>query len=104
VKIGASAPYFVLHLDEVWGLHLSLAFGVQANVNSPDPEIWVARKQLEEMAGEGFREVGVLVFVFALLDRIIDGKITPWWTVSAVAVSALFFSAGCYIERRRPDV
>ncbi len=63
----------------------------------------MARKNLEEMAGEGFREIGILVFVFALLDQIIDGKITPWWTVTAIAVSGLFFLAGCYIERRRLD-
>lgn len=63
----------------------------------------VARKRFEEMAGEGFRDVGILVFVFALLDRIIDGKITGWWTVSAVCVALLFFLGGCYIERRRPD-
>lgn len=63
----------------------------------------LARKGFEEMAGEGFRDVGILVFVFALLDRIIDGKITGWWTVTAIAISAAFFLAGCYIERRRPD-
>jgi len=55
------------------------------------------------MAGEAFRDIGILVFVFAILDRIIDGKITPWWTVSAICISALFFLAGCYLERRRPD-
>lgn len=63
----------------------------------------MARRELEEMIGEGFREVGELVLVFALLERIIRGDITPWWTVSAIAVAFGFFGAGCYIERRRPN-
>jgi hypothetical protein len=54
------------------------------------------------MIAEGFREVGVLTFVFAILDRLIDGKITTNWTLVALAVSAFFFGMGLYIERRRP--
>jgi hypothetical protein len=61
------------------------------------------RKPIEEMIAEGFREVGVLIFVFALLDRVIQGRITFWWTMTAVAVSAAFFAAGCYLERRRSN-
>jgi len=61
------------------------------------------RKPIEEMIAEGFREVGVLVFVFALLDRVIQGRITFWWTTIAVALSATLFAAGCYLERRRPN-
>jgi len=60
------------------------------------------REPIEGMIGEAFREVGILIFVFAILDKVIAGNITGWWTVAAVAVSAGFFSAGCYIERRRP--
>ena len=63
----------------------------------------MARKTVEEMIADGFREVGELVLVFALLEPIISGRITAWWSVGAVAVSAFFFFAGCYIERRRPD-
>jgi hypothetical protein len=55
------------------------------------------------MFGEGLRDVGILVLVFAILDRIIDGGITGWWTLTAVAVSAGFFLSGVYVERRRPD-
>jgi hypothetical protein len=80
-----------------------LAFTDPRRVESLQNEGIVARKQFEEMAGEGFRDVGILVFVFSLLDRIIDGKITRWWTLSAVLISAFFFLAGCYIERRRPN-
>jgi len=61
------------------------------------------RKNLEEMIGEGFRGVGELILVFAILDRIIRGDITGWWTVGAIAVAVGFFSAGCYMERRRPN-
>ena len=57
---------------------------------------------IEEMIGEGFREVGVLVFVFAILDKLVAGSITGWWTATAIAVSIGFFWAGCFIERRRP--
>ena len=62
------------------------------------------RKPIEEMIGEAFREIGTLTFVFAILDKIISGTITGWWTVIAVVVSAGFFFAGCYVERRRPIV
>lgn len=55
------------------------------------------------MLGEAFRDVGILVFVFALLDRIIGGKITVWWTITVIAISVGFFLAGCYLETRRID-
>jgi len=55
------------------------------------------------MFGEALREVGELVLVFALLDKVIKGDITPWWTVAAIAVASAIFLMGCYIERRRPD-
>jgi len=54
------------------------------------------------MIGEGFREVGVLVFVFAILDKLVAGSITGGWTATAIAISLRFFWAGCFIERRRP--
>lgn len=55
------------------------------------------------MIAEGFREIGVLIFVFAILDKMIQGKITFWWTTIAVTVSAACFTAGCYLERRRSN-
>jgi hypothetical protein len=54
------------------------------------------------MIADGLREVGVLVFVFSILDRLIDEKITTTWTLVAIAVSAWFFGMGIYVERRRP--
>lgn len=85
------------------GGHLFVAYCVAKVYKGPTGETALARKQFEEMAGEAFRDIGILVFVFSILDRIIDGKITPWWTVSAIGISACFFLAGCYLERRRPD-
>jgi len=54
------------------------------------------------MIADGLREAGVLVFVFAILDRLVDGHITTNWTLTAIGVSGVFFVAGLYIERRRP--
>jgi hypothetical protein len=56
---------------------------------------------VEQMIGEGLREVGVLVLVFAILDKVIAGNITVWWTAIALLGGLLFFSGGCYIERKR---
>lgn len=61
------------------------------------------REPIEKMIGEAFRECGVLVFVFAILDKVISGTITPWWTVAAICVALGLFAMGVYIERRRPD-
>jgi hypothetical protein len=63
----------------------------------------MARKSFLEMAGEGAREIGVLVFVFALLDGIIARRNTLMWTLVVIAVSSLFFGGGCYIELWRVD-
>jgi hypothetical protein len=63
----------------------------------------LARKNLEEMVGDGFREVGVLVFVFSLLERLIKGDAPAWWIGAAFAIATFFFLAGCYVERRRPE-
>jgi hypothetical protein len=59
------------------------------------------RNTVEQMIGEGLREVGVLVLVFAILDKVIAGNITVWWTAIALAGGLLFFAGGCYIERKR---
>jgi hypothetical protein len=61
------------------------------------------RKFVEEMIAEGFRDVGILVLVFAILDRVITGGITVMWTLTAMAIATFFFGAGLYIERKRPD-
>lgn len=53
------------------------------------------------MLAEGFREIGVLILVFALLDKLVSGSITWQWTLAAIFISSLTFGAGVYIERRR---
>jgi len=59
------------------------------------------REPVEKMLAEGFREVGVLILVFAILDKLVSGSITWNWTLTALISSSLVFSAGVYIERRR---
>jgi len=55
------------------------------------------------MAAEAFREIGVLIFVFSILDKMVSGTITVMLTSIAVFISALFFFAGIFIERKRTD-
>ena len=57
-------------------------------------------KTYTEMVAEALREIGVLVLVFSLLDRLVAGRITVAWTVTATAVSVVTFATGCYLERR----
>ncbi len=54
-----------------------------------------------EMAAEALREVGVLILVFSLLDRLIAGSITLLWTLSATAIRGASFFLGCMLERGR---
>jgi hypothetical protein len=63
----------------------------------------MAKESVSKMAGEAFREIGILIFVFALLDKLVSGTITTRWTVVATALSVLFFSAGVLLERIRSD-
>lgn len=76
---------------------------LQKSANSLGSAAVAQKKPFEEMVGEGFRDIGILIFVFSILDTVVTGHITTWWTLAAVAISAFFFLAGCYIERRRPD-
>ncbi len=55
------------------------------------------------MIAEGFREVGVLIFVFANLDELVAGKASIVWILSAAALGILFFVLGIYLERRRSE-
>ena len=54
------------------------------------------------MVSEALRELGVLIGVFAILDRLIADSITLLWSLTAIGVSALCFTAGGFLERRRP--
>ena len=61
------------------------------------------RKSYGEMAGEALREIGVLVLVFSVLDRMIAGNITAIWTAVTLAISVVSFLLGCMLERIRND-
>ena len=55
------------------------------------------------MVGDAFRESGILVFVFAILDKVIAGSITLGWTALVFVVALALFGMGMIIERRRDD-
>jgi hypothetical protein len=59
------------------------------------------REPVEKMLAEGFREIGILVLVFAILDKLVSGSITWKWTLSTLICGFLLFGAGIYIERKR---
>ena len=61
------------------------------------------REPVEKMVGDAFRESGVLVFVFAILDKLVAGSITLTWTSVAFVVALVLFGMGVVIERRRDD-
>jgi hypothetical protein len=63
----------------------------------------MAKDSVSKMSGEAFREISVLIFVFAILDKLVYGRITIFWTMATWLVSAVFFATGAYIERRRRD-
>ena len=60
------------------------------------------RKSAAEMIGEYLREAAVLVAVFAILDKLVEGHaVTLTWSVSAIAISLVLLVVGIEIERRR---
>jgi hypothetical protein len=63
----------------------------------------VEREPVDKMIGDALREAGILVFVFAILDKVIAGSITVTWTAVALAAAVVLFGMGMYMERRRKD-
>jgi hypothetical protein len=63
----------------------------------------MAKDSVSKMSGEAFREIGILIFVFSLLDKLVSGTITTRWTATAIGLSVLFFGAGVFLERIRTD-
>jgi hypothetical protein len=61
------------------------------------------RKTVGEMIAEAFREIAVLVFVFAPLDRWVERRpytlSDSWKTIGS---GAILFISGIVIERGRP--
>ena len=63
----------------------------------------MARKSYDEMIADALREIGVLVLVFAVLDKLVVGQFSFSWNLVASFASSLLFLAGCYLERIRID-
>jgi hypothetical protein len=60
------------------------------------------RKTLAEMTGEFLREAAVLVAVFAILDKLVQGQaVTTAWLVGAWAIAGAALGTGMLIERLR---
>lgn len=69
---------------------------------TPEPTPGTERKSAAEMVGEYLREAAVLVAVFAILDKLVQGHVvTLWWSVSAMSISLALLVVGIQIERRR---
>ena len=61
-----------------------------------------ARKSILEMMGEAFREVAVLVVVFAPLDRWVEHRPYTWSdSFETFGVGAMIFALGVIFERFR---
>jgi hypothetical protein len=63
----------------------------------------MAKESVNQVIAETFREIGILIFVFSLLDKIVTGYMTLLWASVVVALSVTFFVAGIVIERTRSD-
>ena len=61
------------------------------------------REPVKKMLAEALREIGILIFVFALLDKMVSGSITLRWTLAVFVASGGFFVMGVYLERIRRD-
>jgi hypothetical protein len=61
----------------------------------------MAKESVSKMFGEALREIGVLILVFSVLDKIVAGSITIQWAVNVV--SAISFVSGVLVERKRSD-
>ncbi|HEV3193383.1 MAG TPA: hypothetical protein VGY54_22905 [Polyangiaceae bacterium] len=60
------------------------------------------RHEVAEMIGEAMREIGVLVAVFGMLDKILRNEgPTADWTAAVLVTALFFFVFGVTIERRR---
>ena len=63
-------------------------------------------KTVAEMIGEYLREAAVLVGVFVILDKLVEGREVTWtWAVTGLSASLALLVVGILIEvaRRRSD-
>ena len=59
-------------------------------------------KTVAEMLGEYLREAAVLVGVFAILDKLVEGREVTWtWAVTGLSASVALLVVGILIERAR---
>jgi hypothetical protein len=66
------------------------------------PSRTTERKTVAEMSGEFLREAAVLVAVFAILDKLVQGEaITTAWLVGAWAIAGASLGTGMLVERLR---
>jgi hypothetical protein len=68
---------------------------------------WLGRridlKLLEERVAEGLREAALLWFVFSLLDKLVNERLTKPWMVWNCTLTLAVWLGGTYLEiRRRP--
>jgi hypothetical protein len=62
-----------------------------------------ARKTIGEMIAEALREIAILIFVFAPLDRWVERRpftLTDSWRT--LGFGAILFAVGIVVERVRP--
>lgn len=61
---------------------------------------WTKKRQqiFEEHAAEAFRECGILWFVFACLDKLVEGRLSVSWIVANFAGAIAVWAYGMYIE------
>ena len=59
-------------------------------------------KIIAEMFGEYLREAAVLVGVFAILDKLVEGREVTWtWAVTGLSASLALLVVGIPLERAR---
>ncbi len=63
----------------------------------------MSRGSVAQMAAEFLREAAVLVFVFSLVEKVLEGKPGLTWALSALAVALLFLTGGMVLERTRKE-
>ena len=69
---------------------------------------WLGRridlKLLEERVAEGLREAALLWFVFSLLDKLVNERLTKSWMFWNGTLTLAVWLGGTYLEvRRRPE-
>jgi hypothetical protein len=73
------------------------------------PRVTDERESWLKMSGDALREIGLLYFVFGILDAQIESRRQPteaadyWWFVRVIGISAIIWFAGAAAERLRRE-